>query len=802
MNYKAKTMAAGRIARVVCVLICFCAVKVFAVEFTEPEVEEKLGENRAFIVGPFGAGLTAAEQKTTAAQDAGAFSPARAHGWQYKINDNLQVNFDYGERVQAALAEKKPLNFAVLEGFGSRTTAELHGNYQSLRQSQAVDGGRWRVPRLGSKLRFGWGSIFGEADAMMQNGRSLCQAAMHIGAEWEYEDWEFGDMTSMELDYAILRDVYRLGRKHGASVTEIGIAAKKALWASDRTLRNATTIAAAFTSFIGGSKADVQRVVQEPINTGFFLHRGRLALDGAFANQISRNSWSKNLINPDPGFQRGDQIRYDTPRLAFGGTTFQRSYQQSEVIPNDPLYLKGGQTAKGSKLKSGAKKVLGFGLKIGGVGFGGSDGDKKADDQWGLHKVGFTPRSDPASAWNLEDGSRANVVVAVIDSGLDFNHPDGPPHVWTNAKEIPGNGKDDDRNGYVDDIHGWNFLDENNDMQDDYGHGTFVAGIIAANRNNGEGIAGINPGARLMVLKVGDRDSKPRDLNIYRAIRYAVDNGAMVLNISLGSKHLSRLEQIAINYAHAMGRVVVVAAGNQGKKISQYGPPGARRAFAVASMDISGERRKASNQGFNVALAAPGESIYSLSSGTGKRDGQIMPMMNTKYHRLNGTSFAAPFVAGAASLLWAKYPGLTNHQVEDMLVATAADMETPGWDRGSGAGRLDARRLLALETAYPFVVRVTEVFTNWRKRKVASVDLYGVIRGGLAQYSVAIAKGAKPKKWQTVIGPVRAPVDHAHIGRIDGALMRKGAKWSVRVTGVDRSGQSQAVTFVVATRPQ
>ena len=371
-----------------------------------------------------------------------------------------------------------------------------------------------------------------------------------------------------------------------------------------------------------------------------------------------------------------------------------RKIQEKEVavVPNDPLYLKRGVVGK--KL---SKVVKGIGtiLKIGGFGFGvgpvsvGSPLDE-ARDQWGLPKVGFTPLTDPASAWNIEDGSRKNVVVAVIDSGLDMTHVDGPRYFWTNPGEIPGNKIDDDGNGYIDDIHGWNFVSENNNLRDDNGHGTFVTGIIAAKTNNGEGIAGINPGAQIMVLKAADRDGESQSLSIYRAIRYAADNGAMVINISLGKKGVSRLEQLGVNYAHARGCVVVVAAGNQGNPIEECGPSGLRRAFSIAAIDMNGKRRVNSNYGANVALAAPGESIYSLTSKFGKRDGQITPLLPTKYHRLSGTSFSAPFVAGTASLLLAKNPRLTNKEIEDIMLETATDMRTEGWDVYTGTGLLDA----------------------------------------------------------------------------------------------------------------
>lgn len=465
------------------------------------------------------------------------------------------------------------------------------------------------------------------------------------------------------------------------------------------------------------------------------------------------------------------------------------------VAPNDPLYKKEG----GGKAAAGLKKGLGF--LLGAVGAPVAVEDNLANDQWGLHAVGFTPRGAPGSAWDIVDGSHENVVVAVIDSGLDTAHPDGPEYQWTNADEVPDNGVDDDANGYVDDVHGWNFVGENNDIRDDFGHGTFVAGIIAAKRNNGVGIAGINPGARIMTLKVLSEKGSSKSIGVYRAVRYAVDNGARVLNLSLGGRGLSPLEQIGINYAYTMGCIVVVAAGNQSGNIAEFGPPGARRSFSVASMNMDSSRRDASNKGLNVALAAPGESVYSLTAQfEGDRDARVVPLFAKGYHRLNGTSFAAPFVAATASLIWTKHPHLDQRQVEDMILASAQDIHDPGWDLPTGQGKLDAFAALSQDPDRVLVPRITEFFVNKVKRRIASVDIYGVVRGDLKNYTVEVGRGTKPKKWQKVYGPSASSVDHNLICRIDGQYFAKGSKWKVRVTATGNDGQRTSHEVLVSKK--
>jgi subtilisin family serine protease len=221
-----------------------------------------------------------------------------------------------------------------------------------------------------------------------------------------------------------------------------------------------------------------------------------------------------------------------------------------------------------------------------------------------------------------------------------------------------------------------------------------------------------------------------------------------------------------------------------------------RRAFSVAAVNVNGKRRPSANSGFNVALTAPGEHIHSLTAQKGKKDGVIAPMVPTTYHTLSGTSFSAPFVAGTASLLWAKYPQLTNQQIEAMLLNSAEDMDRTGWDRYNGAGLLNAGKALGSPTDDRLTVRFTEVFTNKRSSKIASLDVYGVVRGDLNSYVVEVGKGKKPGKWQQVFGPSNEPADYGLICRIDGKSL-KSRESTVRITAKSKSGQTRTASFVV-----
>jgi subtilisin family serine protease len=475
--------------------------------------------------------------------------------------------------------------------------------------------------------------------------------------------------------------------------------------------------------------------------------------------------------------------------------------EEVSVVPNDPYYAAPEEEERkrllgvfGSK-KEVTQVAMGSLLVFGGetLGAGSSQAKKKEEVmsyQWGLHAAGYTPLSDPQSAWNFVDEDARNVLVAVIDSGIDLNHPDGPKYIWKNEKEIAGNGIDDDQNGFVDDINGWNFLDNNNDLTDLQGHGTFVSGIIAARTNNGTGIAGINPGAVIMPIKVADSEGHTNSLHIFRAIQYAVDNGAKVINVSLGARGISELERSALNYADQMGVFVAVASGNVGENISGHGPASSKGAFAVGSLDFEGTKSTISNWGPNKGLIAPGDRILSLlATGTGKK---LKPsLVKAGVYPQSGTSFSTPIVAATASLLLAKNPDLIPDQIEDILHRSAEDMYTDGWDGDSGAGKLNASNALQYVVERPLTVKITETQFNYDdNKKLESVDVYGTVRGKFSSYVVELGKGKNAGSFTQVAGPYTQPADHdwlAHL--VQKETLRGSSEWILRIRATDAEGK-------------
>jgi subtilisin family serine protease len=279
----------------------------------------------------------------------------------------------------------------------------------------------------------------------------------------------------------------------------------------------------------------------------------------------------------------------------------------------------------------------------------------------------------------VETGSSA-VTIAIIDTGTDLSHPDLAPKIWFKPGEILGNGLDDDANGYVDDWQGWDFVNDDNDPMDDHGHGTHVSGIAAAASNNGTGIAGVSWGAQIMPLKVLASSGQGTESDVAAAVVYAADNGARVINLSLGGSCPLPAIEAAINYAYSEGAVIVAAAGNTGAA-GVLCPAAYAGAIAVAATDANNNRAGFSNYGSAVDMAAPGVGIYSTywSSQAG-----------STYGFLSGTSMAAPHVAGVAALLASLPQFDTPDKIRLALESTVLDLGPVCRDIYYGEGLVQA----------------------------------------------------------------------------------------------------------------
>ncbi len=308
------------------------------------------------------------------------------------------------------------------------------------------------------------------------------------------------------------------------------------------------------------------------------------------------------------------------------------------------------------------------------------------DPYYASYQSPYLGRLEMPAAWDYTTG-RPQIIIAIIDTGVDTTHPDLQSGIWTNPGEVPGNGLDDDGNGFIDDVHGWNFAGGNNQVLDDYGHGTHVAGIAAARINNGIGVAGMAGLATIMSVDVFPSTGFGTYEDLIRAMIYATDNGARVINMSLGATSYSLGEEMAVDYAWSHGVVVVAAAGNTGANIYYY-PAAHSHAIAVAATDASDNRAGFSNWGDFVDVAAPGVNVWSTYRGGG-------------YGMMTGTSMATPHVSGLAALILSLNPDLTPDQVRALIEQNADDLGTAGWDPYFGYGRINARRALAQTASNP-----------------------------------------------------------------------------------------------------
>ena len=330
----------------------------------------------------------------------------------------------------------------------------------------------------------------------------------------------------------------------------------------------------------------------------------------------------------------------------------------------------------------------------------GFPNDNDFDKQWNLHNSGQTGGTEDADidapeAWDNKTGD-PDIIIAILDLGVDYTHPDLVDNLWINEDEIPDNEEDDDENGYVDDIMGWDFGNKDNDPKDEYGHGTLCTGVSGAVTDNGIGIAGVGWDCKIMPLIVlGPHGGVTGILN---GIEYAVDNGARVISMSFTTTtHMQVLED-TINYAASEGVISVAAAGNSGETEERY-PAAQDNVIAVAGTNHNDEKMNffdehyeewiISNYGDWVDVAAPAVNIYST-----------MPTYHVSmnddgyqqdYDYGTGSSYACPLVAGIAGLILSKNPHLSPEEVKTIICNNVDPYIS---DVYIGSGRVNANKAL------------------------------------------------------------------------------------------------------------
>ncbi|MGD8567913.1 MAG: Ig-like domain-containing protein [Gammaproteobacteria bacterium] len=395
--------------------------------------------------------------------------------------------------------------------------------------------------------------------------------------------------------------------------------------------------------------------------------------------------------------------------------------------------------------------------------------DPDFDALYAMHNTGQTAGApdadiDAPEAWDLQTGSR-DVVIAVIDTGVDYTHGELKNNMWVNVNEIPDNGVDDDGNGYIDDYRGWDFANNDNDPMDDHFHGTHVAGTIAAEGNNGIGVVGVNWRARIMPLKFISATGGGTTEDAIAAIEYAVSMGAKISNNSWGGPQFSQALKDAIANAERMGHLFVAAAAND--SVDNDTSPRYPASFdlpnviSVAATDDDDQLAQFSNYGLvSVDLGAPGVDIRSTAPGNG-------------YRVLQGTSMASPHVAGAAGLLLAQNPGLSYQEIKSLLLDNADPVSSLAGKTVTG-GRLNIGNAMQALAG-----------------RVSITPARATVAAGATQHFSADG-GSAPYTW-SVTNPDVATIDSTS------GLLTAIAPGVTRITVTDSNGESGSSADITIT---
>jgi hypothetical protein len=393
--------------------------------------------------------------------------------------------------------------------------------------------------------------------------------------------------------------------------------------------------------------------------------------------------------------------------------------------------------------------------------------DSLVSQQWALAKI------RAFDAWNITEGSDT-VLVGLVDTGIDYLHPDIKNKIYINPGEIGldaqgrdkrTNGIDDDGDGFIDDFMGWDFVDEagypfdttggdylgwDNDPMDQHYHGTFVAGIVAAETNNLIGIAGAAPKIKILNCRAFDPTGSGQEDDAAAAILYAVQMKCKVINMSWGDDSFSMVLRDVIRYAYSQNVVLVGSSGNTTSNLPHY-PSGYPEVICVGSSTADDYVASFSNYGSNLDLVAPGTDIVSLG-------------LNNTYIVENGTSASAPFVSATAALILS-LKNFTNEEVKQIIKSTCDDIGDPGWDLKSGAGRLNMYK--ALSVLAPGQIKINSPARDFGTNKDTLVINATILSPYFVKYDLYIGKGYNPDQWTPLLTDKKYQVNAENIYQLN-----------------------------------
>ncbi|HCY77542.1 MAG TPA: hypothetical protein DHV28_16630 [Ignavibacteriales bacterium] len=389
--------------------------------------------------------------------------------------------------------------------------------------------------------------------------------------------------------------------------------------------------------------------------------------------------------------------------------------------------------------------------------------DSLISQQWALEKI------KAFDAWNVTQGSDT-VLLGIIDTGIDYNHPDLINKIFINTGETgldqfgndkKSNGIDDDNNGFIDDYRGWDFTDRvgfpfdstggdylgwDNNPYDDQGHGTFVAGIAAAQSNNLYGISGAAPNIKMLNMRAFDPGGYGEEDDVAAAILYAVQMGCKVINMSFGDNAFSYVLRDVIRYAYAQNVVLIASAGNSGSSEPHY-PSGYSEVICVGNSTEQDFVASSSNYGSTIDLVAPGSLIITTARNFG-------------YAQISGTSASSPFVSAAACLVLSK-EYFTNEEIKQILKSTSDDIGESGWDLRSGAGRLNLFK--AVSVAAPSIIQFHNPTQDFATSGQNIPIVVSVLSPYFINFKLEFGTGFNPTNWTSLVAENRNQISNEEI---------------------------------------
>ncbi len=411
--------------------------------------------------------------------------------------------------------------------------------------------------------------------------------------------------------------------------------------------------------------------------------------------------------------------------------------------------------------------------------------DPSFDLQWALRNTGQTggsPNADiyAARAWDIETGDE-NIIITISDTGVDWDHPDLTANIWDNSDEIL-DANDTDGNGYIDDIRGWDFVNEDNNPNDDNGHGTSCAGIASADTNNNIGMAGICWNCTIMPVKGLNDEGYGTYLDLSTGIVYSADNGADIISMSWSGTSSSGILEDAIDYAYSK-RVVLIAAASNSHTDRKHYPAAYDKVIGVAATYYNDEKMFFSNYGSWVDVAAPGYDIYTTAVGD-------------KYQSCFwGTSASTPHVAGLAGLMLSKNPTFSIEEIRTIIRSTTDEVKS---NQYIGTGRINIYEAIQRDFTPLAILNSSLDETMF----FSEINISGTASGSVFEnYSVFYGLGIYPDEW-ILIHESSTPVDNGLLAVWEPPSDLEEERCTIRLVVYDSVGQiSEDRAIVIVNLP-